>query len=137
MAAREMASTKGEVAEAPTTAEGGGSHGRSDGGCARGIGSLHAANRSLPPPPPPSSGAPCPLALDLPKKRIHNLRSAIGPAVPAAKHSRPAVPQFRRARIHRDIATAVPSPRPQAAAPQSRPAAINVDPPPPSSIAAM
>jgi hypothetical protein len=32
------ASTKGEVAAAPATAEGGGGHGRSDGGCARGIG---------------------------------------------------------------------------------------------------
>jgi hypothetical protein len=31
-------STKGEVAAAPATAEGGGGHGRSDGGCARGIG---------------------------------------------------------------------------------------------------
>jgi hypothetical protein len=38
MAAREMASTKGEVAAAPSTAEGGGGHGRSDGGCTRGIG---------------------------------------------------------------------------------------------------
>jgi hypothetical protein len=32
------ASTKGEVAAAPATAEGGGGHGRSDGGYARGIG---------------------------------------------------------------------------------------------------
>jgi hypothetical protein len=31
------ASTKGEVAAAPATAEGGGGHGRSDGGCACGL----------------------------------------------------------------------------------------------------
>ena len=31
------ASTKGEVAAAPSTAEGGGGHGRSDGGCACGL----------------------------------------------------------------------------------------------------
>jgi hypothetical protein len=33
-----MASIKGEVAAALSTAEGGGGHGRSDGGCALGIG---------------------------------------------------------------------------------------------------
>ena len=34
----ELGEHKGEVAAAPATAEGGGGHGRSDGGCARGIG---------------------------------------------------------------------------------------------------
>jgi hypothetical protein len=41
------ASTKGEVAAAPSTAEGGGGHGRSDGGCARGIGFVCLFSRPL------------------------------------------------------------------------------------------
>jgi hypothetical protein len=47
MAAREMASIKGEVAAAPSTAEGGGGHGRSDGGCALGIGFVCLFSRPL------------------------------------------------------------------------------------------
>ena len=95
--------------------------------------STSVVGRTLPPRSgPPQEADPQPTFCHRARSPRRQAQPSCSPAIPPRPHS-----PRHRARIHRDIATAVPSPRPQAAAPQSRPAAMNVDPPPPSSIAAM